>query len=74
MEVAGRKQGAYVHETNIKKWDVCSGHAVMNALGGHITNLKDEPITYDSSEPVLIEKGLLATLNIDDYYSKLFSK
>jgi hypothetical protein len=46
----------------------------MNALGGHITNLKDEPITYDSNEPILIEKGLLATLNIDDYYSKLFSK
>lgn len=73
MEVAARNQGAYVHETNIKKWDVCAGHAVMNALGGHITNLKDEPITYDYNEPILIEKGLLATLNINDYYSKLLN-
>lgn len=73
LEVAARNQGAYVHETNIKKWDVCAGHAVMNALGGHITNLKDEPITYDYNEPILIEKGLLATLNINDYYSKLLN-
>ena len=69
--MAGHKAGAYVHMTNIKKWDVCSGHAIINSLGGSLTSMKNEKITYRASDPVWIEGGLLATLNVDHFYSKL---
>lgn len=73
LEVAKRRQGAYVHKTHIKKWDVCAGHAVLSALGGRVTTLKNAEITYGPSDPSLITDGLLATLNDSDYYSKLLA-
>lgn len=59
--------------TNIKKWDVCAGHAILRALGGRVSTMKDEPIKYGEGDDVLIKNGLLASLHNDDFYSKLFS-
>lgn len=73
LEVASRRQGAYVHTTHIKKWDVCAGHAVLSALGGQVTTLKGRDITYGPKDSSLITDGLLATLNDRDLYSKLLS-
>lgn len=71
LRVAGKQVGAYMHSTNIKKWDVCPGHAIINALGGQLKTLKDEDITYHGTDPPLIEGGLLASLNTDGFYAKL---
>jgi len=73
LEVAGHKSGAYFHLTDIKKWDVCAGNAVLNALGGQIRSLKNTQINYDSSDPALIEGGLIASLSLDSYYELLKS-
>lgn len=59
--------------THIKKWDVCAGHAILKALGGRVTTMKDEPIKYGAADDVLIKNGLLASLHNDDFYSKLFT-
>ncbi len=73
LQVAGRHNGAYVHMTHIKKWDVCAGHAILRALGGRVTTMKGEPIKYGASDPVLIKNGLLASLENYDFYTKLLN-
>lgn len=62
LEVASKNVTAYVHTTEIKKWDICAGNAILNALNGHMTTLKNEKITYGSPEEKVNHNGLLATL------------
>ncbi|XP_042284158.1 inositol monophosphatase 3 [Thunnus albacares] len=54
---------AYVHITFIKKWDICAGAALLNALGGHMTTLKGEDIDYSGAP--LNKGGLVASVNVD---------
>ncbi|EFX80784.1 hypothetical protein DAPPUDRAFT_303919 [Daphnia pulex] len=76
LQIASRHNAAYVHMTHIKKWDVCAGHAILKALGGRVTTMKNEPIKYGSgaNDQVLIKDGLLASLHNGDFYSKLFKE
>lgn len=63
---------AYVHSTAIKKWDLCAGNAILNALQGKMTTLDGASIDYSSREMYKNEGGLLATLyNHDMYLEKL---
>ncbi|NP_001084511.1 inositol monophosphatase 3 [Xenopus laevis] len=57
------KADVYIHVTYIKKWDICAGNAILNALGGHMTTLKGEEISYTGSEQN--EGGLLASIGMD---------
>ncbi|XP_028328725.1 inositol monophosphatase 3 [Gouania willdenowi] len=52
----------YIHVTFIKKWDICAGAAVLNALGGHLTTLKGENI--DFRDTPLNKDGLVATVEL----------
>lgn len=55
----------YLHNTRIKKWDICAGNALMDSVGGHMLTLDGSKITYgleSKSNPVL-EGGLLVELN-----------
>jgi inositol monophosphatase 3 len=74
LQIASRHNAAYVHMTHIKKWDVCAGHAILKALGGRVTTMKNEPIKYGAKDQVLIKDGLLASLHNGDFYSKLFKE
>lgn len=67
LQVIFNNASAYIHLTNIKKWDICAGHAILGALGGAMTTLYNEPINYGSSENALNERGLLASLNHHTY-------
>ncbi|NXA37136.1 IMPA3 monophosphatase, partial [Eudromia elegans] len=53
----------YIHVTYIKKWDICAGNAVLRALGGHMTTLSGEEISYTGSDGN--EGGLIASINVD---------
>ncbi|XP_047223940.1 inositol monophosphatase 3 isoform X2 [Girardinichthys multiradiatus] len=53
----------YVHITYIKKWDICAGAALLNALGGHMTTLKGENIDYSGTP--LNKGGLVASVDVD---------
>lgn len=57
------KADMYVHVTFIKKWDICAGNAILNAVGGHMTTLKGEVIDYSGSEKN--PGGVLATARLD---------
>lgn len=62
LQVVFNNASAYIHLTNIKKWDICAGHAILNALGGEMTTLNIEKIYYGDRKTSLNEKGLLASL------------
>ncbi|XP_028987336.1 inositol monophosphatase 3 [Betta splendens] len=53
----------YLHITFIKKWDICAGAALLNAVEGHMTTLKGEDIDY--SEIPLNKGGLVASVGVD---------
>lgn len=53
----------YIHITYIKKWDICAGAALLNALGGQMTTLKGEDIDYNGT-PVN-KGGLVASVGVD---------
>lgn len=61
--MAKGEANAYVHLTRIKKWDICAGNAILNALGGKMTTTKNEKINYANAEDAINEDGLVATLN-----------
>lgn len=57
------KADLYIHVTYIKKWDICAGNAILKALGGHMTTLNGEEISYTGSDG--IEGGLLASVRVN---------
>ncbi|KFM01708.1 Inositol monophosphatase 3, partial [Aptenodytes forsteri] len=66
LDVAEKNQeeaDVYIHVTYIKKWDICAGNAVLRALGGHMTTLTGEEISYTGSDGN--EGGLIASINMD---------
>lgn len=69
LQVVFNNATAYMHLTNIKKWDLCAGNAILNTLHGSMTTLQNEPITYTAESPVLNENGVLATLRHHAYYA-----
>ena len=67
-------QDAYVHVTLIKKWDICAGNAILNALGGRLTQLTGEEVDY-SGRPAheKNEGGVLATMHDHKAYLEAFA-
>ena len=53
---------AYVHVTQIKRWDICAGNAILNSIGGKMTTLDGQYIDYSDGDHPLNEMGLLATM------------
>ncbi|XP_013375665.1 PREDICTED: inositol monophosphatase 3 isoform X2 [Chinchilla lanigera] len=63
LDKSQEKADIYIHVTYIKKWDICAGNAILKALGGHMTTLSGEEITYTGSDG--IEGGLLASIRMN---------
>ena len=63
-EVIVGNADAYVHVTNIKKWDICAGNAIINAVKGEMTTLHNKKIDYSHNAPGGKEnhEGLLAAI------------
>lgn len=60
--MATRAADAYIHVTAIKKWDLCSGNAIINALGGKFITKEEKAIDYSDVVNVKNENGIIATL------------
>lgn len=73
LEVVRGKADIYAHTTLIKKWDICSGDAILRAVGGEMRTLKNNEINYDKDLPAANEEGLLAVMNgnLKHYMDKL---
>lgn len=66
--MASGRVDAYVHSTAIKKWDICAGNAILNALGGKLTTKKGALVNYADTVNVKNEEGLIATLENHDLF------
>ncbi|XP_034249850.1 putative inositol monophosphatase 3 [Thrips palmi] len=73
LEVIAGNATAYVHTTNIKKWDICAGNAIIKAAGGEMTTLDNEQIDYSSTSNSVNTGGLLASIGLrhDELVQKL---
>ena len=71
LEVIKGAVNAYTHVTLIKKWDICAGNAILNAVGGKMTTLDGDYIDYSPYQNVKNERGLLATVNTKLHYNYL---
>lgn len=70
LEVIFGNATNYIHLTNIKKWDLCAGHAILSALKGKMTTLKNQPILYERDPGTFVNTGgVIATLRNHDYYA-----
>nr|XP_042897788.1 inositol monophosphatase 3 [Parasteatoda tepidariorum] len=74
LQVIEGNADAYIHTTLIKKWDICPGHALLNAVGGKMTQLDGSEIEYGDSSLLKNEKGLIATLYDHEKFVKKLSK
>ncbi|EEB18568.1 bisphosphate nucleotidase, putative [Pediculus humanus corporis] len=72
LEVCSKNVTAYVHTSVIKKWDICAGNAIIKALGGKMTTLKNEDINYKDIKNTVNSDGILATIENHDKLIKHF--
>jgi inositol monophosphatase 3 len=73
LQLVNSSVDAYVHTTAIKKWDICAGNAILNALRGQMTTLNGQFIDYSETYNPKNDKGLLATLRNHDKFLQIFS-
>ncbi|KAK9882938.1 hypothetical protein WA026_023866 [Henosepilachna vigintioctopunctata] len=62
LQVAYGDVDAYLHITAIKKWDICAGNAILEAVDGKMTDRRNHRIDYSSKTNEINEYGLIATL------------
>lgn len=60
LEVLRGNADLYLHVTQIKKWDICAGNAVLNAARGKMTTLLGKEVDYSFKGNAVNEDGLLA--------------
>uniref|UniRef100_T1GCT0 inositol-phosphate phosphatase n=1 Tax=Megaselia scalaris TaxID=36166 RepID=T1GCT0_MEGSC len=68
LQVVSNNATIYLHTTRIKKWDICAGNAILNAVGGRMSTLENASIDYSRDLTAVNDKGLLATLGHHDFY------
>ncbi|XP_041986693.1 putative inositol monophosphatase 3 [Aricia agestis] len=68
MSVINGEFDVYFHSTAIKKWDLCAGNAIINAVDGKMTTAKGESINYSPGTNVKVSDGLLVARYDHDYY------
>lgn len=62
IQVATGQADYYLHVTEIKKWDICAGNAILNALKGKLSTKYDREIDYSDSVNVVNKDGVIASL------------
>ncbi|KAF5292890.1 hypothetical protein FQR65_LT11142 [Abscondita terminalis] len=68
LELVHNNVDAYIHLTAIKKWDICAGNAILNAVHGRMSTKENAEINYGNSEDIVNKNGLIATLKNHQFY------
>ncbi|XP_030577466.1 3'(2'),5'-bisphosphate nucleotidase 1 isoform X2 [Archocentrus centrarchus] len=63
------KASAYVFASpGCKKWDTCAPEAILQAVGGKLTDMHGNAYRYDANVKHMNSAGVLATLRNHEYY------
>lgn len=60
LQVVKGEADLYLHTTRIKKWDICAGNAVLNAVRGRMSTMKGNEIDYGFDGSPQNEDGIVA--------------
>ena len=73
LQVVERHADLYLHTTAIKKWDICAGNAILNAVDGRMTTRHGVEIDYSFTGSAVNTDGLVVALNenFEDYIQRL---
>jgi 3'-phosphoadenosine 5'-phosphosulfate (PAPS) 3'-phosphatase len=63
VEVLRGREDVYLHQTIVKKWDLCAGDAILRASGGMMTEWDGQPLSYASAQDAVVTGGVLASLH-----------
>jgi len=64
-----KKAHAYVFASiHCKKWDTCAPEAILQSVGGQLTDLHGKPIPYHANVVHKNTGGVLATVENHDWY------
>ena len=53
-------EDVYIHSSMIKKWDICAGAAILNSLGGRLTDAEGKDIDFKNKWDYKHETGIIA--------------
>jgi len=59
-ELVTGHEDVYIHSSMIKKWDICAGAAILNSLGGRLTDAEGKDIDFKNKWDYKHETGLIA--------------
>lgn len=59
-DVAIGLEDVYVHSSMIKKWDLCAGAAILNSLGGRLTDINGKEIDFEHEWEFKHDGGIVA--------------
>uniref|UniRef100_A0A8C1D6E0 3'(2'),5'-bisphosphate nucleotidase 1 n=1 Tax=Cyprinus carpio carpio TaxID=630221 RepID=A0A8C1D6E0_CYPCA len=69
IQLVEGKASAYVFASpGCKKWDTCAPEAILQAVGGKLTDMHGNAYTYDANVKHMNSAGVLATLRNHEYY------
>lgn len=74
MQVLFSNATMYIHKTAIKKWDLCAGNAILNAVGGRMTDFNGKEINYTDDKSYKHDTGILAALSNQKHYLEKLKK
>lgn len=66
--VEGRASAYVFASPGCKKWDTCAPEAILQAVGGKLTDIHGKPYHYEASVKHMNSAGVLATLRNHEYY------
>nr|XP_046228519.1 3'(2'),5'-bisphosphate nucleotidase 1 isoform X2 [Scatophagus argus] len=66
--VEGRASAYVFASPGCKKWDTCAPEAILNAVGGKLTDMHGNAYRYDAAVKHMNSAGVLATLRNHEYY------
>ena len=73
LQVVEGRADVYLHTTEIKKWDICAGDAILRATDGHMTARTGYGIDYSLKRSPINEYGIIAAASSAEY-SKYLNK
>lgn len=68
LEVLKGTDDVYFHLTLIKKWDLCAGNALLNALMGSMTTRNGDAIDYSLEGDPKNKHGIVAALHNHEFF------